>query len=85
MNGFKKYLKKRIQAIIALLKRPKRKYWQVTFHQLRIEIKKLDALFDLIDFCAKDFDRDKLFKPFEEIFQQAGKVRDLQIEKNLMK
>jgi len=85
MNGFKKYFKNRINEVIALLQRPKRKYRPDTFHQLRVGIKKLDALFELIKFCAEDFNRNKFFKPLEEIFQQAGKVRDLQIERSLMK
>ena len=41
-----------------------------------VEIKKLNALFELINFCDKDFKRKKTFKPIKEIFQQAGAVYD---------
>lgn len=85
MKGLKKYLKNRIRAIVALLEKPDRKFTQDSFHQLRIEIKKLNAFFEVIEFCAKDFNRTKTFRPFETVFSLAGNFRDLQIEKDLMK
>lgn len=75
-----KYLKKSKTTIDFLLKVPKKKYTLNTFHKLRIEIKKLNSLFDLIHFCSNDFKRKTTYKPFKSIFRQAGKVRELQIE-----
>jgi CHAD domain-containing protein len=85
MKSIKKYLKKRIETIDFLLNVPKRFYTISTFHQLHLEIKKLNALIDLIDFCSKDFNRKKIYKPFKRIFHQAGKVRELQVEEAMMK
>jgi hypothetical protein len=46
---------------------------------------KKNALFELINFCSKDFKRKKLFKPFKLIFRLAGKVRELQVEEAMLK
>ena len=80
-----KYLKKRRNVINSLLEKPKRLYTPATFHKLRVEIKKLNAFFDLIKFCSKDFKQKKTFKPFKLIFNQAGKVREFQVEEAMLK
>jgi CHAD domain-containing protein len=85
MKTPKKYLKNREDAIRFLLRKPRSKYTPETFHKLRLEIKKLNAFFDLIKYCSKDFKRKKAFKPFQLIFRQAGKVRELQLEEAMLK
>lgn len=85
MKALQTYLKTRIKAILSLLEKPKKKYSPTTFHQLRVEIKKLNALFDLINCSSKKFRRKKMIKPFRTLFRQAGKVRDLQIEEATFK
>jgi|SRR5688500_11352000 len=85
MKELKKFLKNRLDHIIDLLDKPKSSYSPETFHQIRVEIKKIDAGFELINFCFKKFKMKTLFEPFNKVFDQAGKVRDLQIEKDLMK
>lgn len=85
MKVISKYFKKRKEAINRLLKRPRRSYTSETFHDLRVEIKKLDALLDLINFNSKNFNRTEIYKPFKLIFDQAGKVRELFIEESTIK
>lgn len=85
MKALKTYFKTRKKALLSQLGKPKKKYTPETFHQLRVEIKKLNALFDLIDSSSKKFRRKKMIKPFKIIFRQAGKVRDLQIEEATFK
>ena len=85
MKKLTKYFKKRVNAIISLLEIPKNSYTPETFHQLRVEIKQLNAFFELINFCSKDFKRKQTFKPFKVIFKQAGKIRELQIEESMLK
>ncbi len=80
MKSLKKYLRNREVAINYILAKPRAEYSISTFHKLRVEIKKLNALFDLINYCSKDFKHKKKFKPFKEIFRQAGKVRELHLE-----
>lgn len=85
MKALKKYLNRRKVNIDFLLGKPKRNYTPGTFHKLRIELKKLNAFLDLVNYCSKDFRRKKTFKPFRQIFRQAGKVRELQLQDAMLK
>jgi hypothetical protein len=40
---------------------------------------------DFIQFNCADFERKKLFKPFKKLFRQAGRVREFQLEKGIVK
>ncbi len=75
----------RLLAIENILEKPRSKFTPGTFHKLRVEIKKLNALFDLLSDCSEKFNRVKIFKPFKKIFRQAGKVRELQLEETILK
>lgn len=85
MKALKTYLKSRKKASLFQLEKPRIKYSLETFHQLPIEIKKLNALFDLISSSSKKFRCKKMIKAFKTIFRQARKVRDLQIEEASLK
>ena len=85
MTAITKYFKKRENAINFLLEKPHLAYTPETFHKLRVEIKKLNAFFELINICSKNFKRKKTFKPFKLIFRQAGKVRELQVEEAMLR
>lgn len=85
MKHLIKYFNKRKSTIDSILGKSNSKYTSKTIHKLRVEIKKLNALFDLINFCENDFKQKKTFEPFKLIFQQAGKVRELQLEEAMLK
>ena len=85
MKTLAKYLNKRKEIIDSLLKKPSDTYTATTFHKLRIEIKKLNSSFDLINCCATNFRRKATYKPYKIIFRKAGKVRELQIEDAMLK
>lgn len=85
MKVLTKYFKKRENAINFLLKKPQLAYTPDTFHKLRVEIKKLNAFFELINFCSNGFKQKKTFKPFKLIFHHAGKVRELQVEEAMLR
>lgn len=85
MKELEKYVLNRESAIIELLELPDSSFTPSTFHDLRVEIKKMNALFELLDYCFKDFNRDKTFRPFRRIFRQAGKVRAIQVEEELLR
>lgn len=84
MRALKKYLKKRESTINCLLETQQQYYTPDTIHTLRVELKRLNALFNMINYCTKGFKKKKNFKPFKRIFRQAGKVRELQIEQSLL-
>lgn len=85
MKAVNTYLKKRKRRLNLLLIIPGQKFTPDIFHQLRVELKKLNAIFRLVNACSDDFKYKKTFKPFEDILNQAGKVRELQLEEALMK
>lgn len=85
MKTLKKYLNSRKVNIDFLLGKPKRSYTAGTFHKLRVELKKLKALLDLVNYRSKDFKRSSTYKPFKKVFRQAGKVRELQIQEAMLK
>ena len=80
-RALQQYFKQRVIAIEALLKKPDKKFTKEDFHELRVEIKKLRALIELLAFCTKNFESEIIFKPVKKIFKQAGKVREIQLEK----
>lgn len=79
-----KYIRKRFETIQLILEKPRKQFSISTFHQLRVEIKKLNATFELINNCIPKFKRAKTFKPFRILFKQAGKIRELQVEEALL-
>jgi CHAD domain-containing protein len=84
MKALQKYFKKRKSAITFLLEKQQESFTADTYHTLRLEIKKLKALFDLINSCSKKFKQKKIVKPFQLIFSKAGKIRELQVEEALL-
>lgn len=85
MKTLKKYLNSRKVNIGFLLGKPKRNFTPGTFHKLRIELKKLNAFLDLVNYCSREFRKKKIFKPFKQVFRQAGKVRELQLQQAMLK
>jgi CHAD domain-containing protein len=79
-----KYFKKRIKKINGLLDRGKEALVQETIHELRVEIKKINALFDLLTKVRKRAPAKKYAKPFNRLFKKAGKLRSIQVEFNLI-
>jgi len=71
----KKYFKKRIAAIDSLLLEPSGRFTTKDYHAVRVEIKKLRALFSLLDHSSKNFKKENYYAHYKEIFRQAGKVR----------
>ena len=80
-----KFYRQHADAAIELLQKPTADFHEEDFHTLRVHIKKIKAVFSLTDACVKKFKQDKLFIPFKTVFQQAGKVRELQLQVSLMK
>lgn len=79
------YWKKQKAGLRLLLKIPKKKFGKRNIHLFRVELKKLKALLLMTEFQNKEFDRKKYYKPFRKLFSLTGKVRELQIEKAILK
>lgn len=85
MKAQEKYVFNRLDHLDVLLAKQAGEYNTVTFHKLRVEIKKLDAIFNLVNFFAKDFRRKKKFRPFKQIFIAAGRIREIEVEDSVLK
>lgn len=83
-ENLSEYCKKRAINIEKIMSISPKEYGTEEYHKLRVEIKKLHAILDLIKYCHTDFQKNKYFKPFKEIFIQSGKIRELQLEESLL-
>ena len=84
MKALEKHIKNQKKALNLILKKANGSYTVKTFHELRVEIKRLKALFELIAFCSKKFKSKKTFKPFKTIFKEAGEIREIQLEQSIL-
>ncbi|MDP4227867.1 MAG: CHAD domain-containing protein [Bacteroidota bacterium] len=85
MKKLTKYLDNRAEQISAFLEMPADAYNYDTFHVLRVEIKKLKFLIDLIKFSDDQFKEKKILRIFAQIFKYAGQVRDIHVELDVLK
>lgn len=83
-ENLSEYFKKRAINIEKILSIPPEQYGKEEYHKLRVEIKKIHAILDLLNYCQTDFQKNKYFKPFKEIFIQSGKIRELQLEESVL-
>jgi CHAD domain-containing protein len=84
-DAVRKYFNKRVEHLERIIHFKSASYKPETFHKLRVEIKKINAVFELVNFCEKNFKRKKTFKPFKDLFKKAAAVRDLQVELALLR
>lgn len=80
-----KYLRKIIKKINSLFKKTSGKFEKEDYHKFRIEVKKLNALLDLLQFCFHNFNKKKYSALFKKVFKQAGTVRETQLEESTLK
>ncbi len=80
----KKYFKKRVKQIREILLNLPSDFSAEKIHGLRIEIKRIKALLLLASHTTKNFNARKYFKPFKLIFEKAGDIRSIQIERALL-
>lgn len=81
----RKYFNKRIETIHEILILPPADLTHDVVHQLRIEIKKMRALYGLLKKCSKGFPYKKFIRPLNELFDTAGEWRALQVQEILLK
>lgn len=80
----RKQYRKRASRILALLEKPVRDWSMEDIHSLRVEMKKLIALAQLVKAANPDFHRKKMLAPYIGFFDQAGQIRDIQLHINLL-
>jgi CHAD domain-containing protein len=79
-NDISSYHRERTGEIERLITRPAGSWTVEDFHDLRVSLKKLKALYALVHFGAAHFPRKTVWRPYRLLFRQAGRVRELQLE-----
>jgi CHAD domain-containing protein len=54
-------------------------------HRLRVTIKRMNALFNLLSKTEKKFKQTKYYKPYRKIFKAAGRIREAQLHLLILK
>lgn len=80
----KKYYHKQVGRILSILSQKESNYTEDDFHAIRVRIKKIKALFDLLEHVVPGFKMKKYFKSFSILFEQAGKIRDREVLYHLL-
>jgi CHAD domain-containing protein len=78
----KEYSKNRFETLKEVLGK-KSGYVIEDFHDIRVEIKKLNAISRILKFCYRPFKRRKFIDPYKKLFSCAGKIREAQLESAL--
>jgi CHAD domain-containing protein len=78
----KEYTRNRFDSLGKVLGK-KKGYVIEDFHDIRVEIKKLNAVSGILKFCFRPFKRRKFIDPYKKLFSCAGKIREAQLESEL--
>lgn len=76
----------KIQSFLFYLEEVKKSYRIENVHQLRVNTKRIDAIYQLIESAtASNFNAESHLKPIKDIFKIAGKLREGQVNLELLK
>ncbi|WP_026951243.1 CHAD domain-containing protein [Algoriphagus mannitolivorans] len=84
MKHLSKYFKSRKKALTFLLRYSKRKFSKKAFHRFRVEVKRLNALLQILHRANPKFDFKSVQKAIRKLFKKAGPIREMQLEKDLL-
>jgi hypothetical protein len=84
MEALTQYLQNRYNEMASRLETPVKAWKRKDFHDLRLSLKKINALINLVLFSSCEFDAESHFHYFRELFHRAGKIRNLQLEESWM-
>ena len=85
MEEAEKYFKDRIHTIGKILEKDGHKFGEKDIHKLRVEIKRLRALFSLAEFTLSGFNGKDSLAVLKDIFKIAGELREAQLETACLK
>lgn len=78
------YLNHQIHLLLSVLKKKGSSFSENDFHSIRIAIKKIKALFALVEKSDTSFHQKKYFAPFKLVFELAGKIRDKEVTLSIL-
>jgi len=83
-NRVKTFFKKQIHLLLSILKKKESSFSENDFHSIRIAIKRIKALFALVEKSNSSFHQKKYFAPFKLVFEQAGQIRDKEVIQSIL-
>ncbi len=84
MKKLKKFTHQRFQSLIDHLRSHKDKQEEQSLHDIRIDIKKIKSILELLKFVDKKFKAHRNYVLFRTIFRKAGELRDPEIQAGLL-
>jgi CHAD domain-containing protein len=83
-NRANTFFKKQIHLLLSILKKKESSFSENDFHSIRIAIKRIKALFALVEKSNSSFHQKKYFAPFKLVFEQAGQIRDKEVIQSIL-
>ncbi|MBK8551588.1 MAG: CHAD domain-containing protein [Ignavibacteria bacterium] len=83
MKQLKKYADNQYRALTELLSVYELTMDQEVLHRIRVELKKIKAIFHLISYCTGKFNVSKEYSSLKIIFRKAGRIREIDVANKL--
>lgn len=83
--GIEKYLVKRTSALKKNIEAAERYYGVDAIHDLRVEIKRIRALYHLIHAIVPSFSVERHTQSMRKLFKKAGMLRDIDIQQEIVR
>lgn len=84
MKALRKYAHHQFKALSAQLKKFRQHRDTESLHDIRVCVKKIKALLQLLKFSDSRFKAHKAFLPFRTLFRKAGEIRDPEVHAGLL-
>ncbi len=84
-SGIDTYFSKRTNALKRHINDAEQYYGVEAIHDLRVEIKRIRALYNLIHAVAPSFNAEQHIEKSRKLFKKAGMLRDVDIQQNIIR
>ena len=84
-SRIKIYFQQQTDNLLLSLSKPVDSLSENDFHLIRVTLKRIKAILNLLEGTQPNFSHKKTYAPFKVIFQHAGKIRDLQVQLILLR
>ena len=84
MKQLTKFSKQLFKSLIAHLKKYNKRRDEESLHNIRVDVKKIKSVLELVNYSDKGFKAHQCYIPFRTIFRRAGALRDPEIQAGLL-
>lgn len=83
MKQLKKYSDNQFRILTELLSVYELTMEREVLHRIRVQLKKIKAIFHLISYCTGSFNVSKEYSSLKKIFREAGRIREIDVSNKL--